>query len=213
MSTRPIHVVLHAMPAVPAAASHDARIGSSLLSKKARVQPGRKKGRAARERHVQSAGEQTRRNAAGRQAAAPPDTAKRKTSRGARQDVPQFAPNFTVYVLPPDTVCLYSEDRKFFLHGELYCAHRRDHRQRRQEFSGTRRRAVEEFPPDQIEQALKRTDGAPLHRAGFAVVHRPSTAIGRASVCRRMSPSKILRIAACASRRSTSRARPNSAPP
>jgi len=34
----------------------------------------------------------------------------------------QFAPNFTAYVLPPDVVCLYSEDRKFFLHGELYCA-------------------------------------------------------------------------------------------
>ena len=27
-----------------------------------------------------------------------------------------------VYVLPPDTVCLYSEHRKFFLHGKLYCA-------------------------------------------------------------------------------------------
>jgi bacteriocin biosynthesis cyclodehydratase domain-containing protein len=36
--------------------------------------------------------------------------------------VPQFAPNFSVYLLPPDAVCLYSEDRKFFLHGELYCA-------------------------------------------------------------------------------------------
>ena len=38
------------------------------------------------------------------------------------KDVPQFARNFSVYVLPPDVVCLYSEDRKFFLHGELYCA-------------------------------------------------------------------------------------------
>ncbi len=38
------------------------------------------------------------------------------------KDVPQFAQNFSVYVLPPDVVCLYSEDRKFFLHGELYCA-------------------------------------------------------------------------------------------
>ena len=43
-------------------------------------------------------------------------------TRQASKDVPQFAPNFTVYVLPPDVVCLYSEDRKFFLHGELYCA-------------------------------------------------------------------------------------------
>ena len=38
------------------------------------------------------------------------------------KDVPQFAPNFTVYLLPPDAVCLYSEHRKFFLYGELYCA-------------------------------------------------------------------------------------------
>ena len=34
------------------------------------------------------------------------------------KDVPQFAPNFTVYLLPPDVVSLYSEHRKFFLHGE-----------------------------------------------------------------------------------------------
>lgn len=49
-----------------------------------------------------------------------------KSSGGPQQlgnkDVPQFAPNFSVYVLPPDVVCLYSEHRKFFLHGELYCA-------------------------------------------------------------------------------------------
>ena len=38
------------------------------------------------------------------------------------KDVPQFAPNFTVYVLPPHVVCLYSEDRKFFLHGVRYYA-------------------------------------------------------------------------------------------
>jgi ribosomal protein S12 methylthiotransferase accessory factor len=37
-------------------------------------------------------------------------------------DVFQFAPNFSVYTLPHDVVCLYSEHRKFFLHGELYCA-------------------------------------------------------------------------------------------
>jgi oxazoline/thiazoline synthase len=34
----------------------------------------------------------------------------------------RFAPNFSVYVLLPDAVCLYSEDRKFFLQGALYCA-------------------------------------------------------------------------------------------
>jgi oxazoline/thiazoline synthase len=40
--------------------------------------------------------------------------------RGA--DGVRFAPNFSVFVVPPDVVCLYSEGRKFFLHGALYCA-------------------------------------------------------------------------------------------
>ena len=35
-------------------------------------------------------------------------------------DIFQFAPNFSVYALSNDVVCLYSEHRKFFLHGELY---------------------------------------------------------------------------------------------
>lgn len=34
----------------------------------------------------------------------------------------RFSPNFSVYVLPPDVVCLYSQERKFFLRGALYCA-------------------------------------------------------------------------------------------
>ena len=34
----------------------------------------------------------------------------------------RFSPNFSVYILPPDGVCLYSENRKIFLRGELYCA-------------------------------------------------------------------------------------------
>ena len=42
--------------------------------------------------------------------------------RALSSNVLRFAPNFSIYVLPPDVVCLYSEDRKFFLHGELYCA-------------------------------------------------------------------------------------------
>ncbi len=43
-------------------------------------------------------------------------------ARHDSKDVLRFSPNFTVYVLPPDVVCLYSDDRKFFLRGELYCA-------------------------------------------------------------------------------------------
>ncbi|MFZ0730133.1 MAG: TOMM precursor leader peptide-binding protein [Methylovirgula sp.] len=38
------------------------------------------------------------------------------------KSVLQFAPHFSVYLMSSDTVCLYSEDRKFLLHGELYCA-------------------------------------------------------------------------------------------
>src|SRR4051812_46335642 len=51
-------------------------------------------------------------------------TARRKigTAKPALENVLQFAPNFAAYLLPPDVVCFYSEDRKFFLHGELYCA-------------------------------------------------------------------------------------------
>ncbi len=45
-------------------------------------------------------------------------------SRPALRDkaIPQFAPHFSVYLVSTDTVCLYSEDRKFLLYGELYCA-------------------------------------------------------------------------------------------
>jgi oxazoline/thiazoline synthase len=46
----------------------------------------------------------------------------RKSTKRSNKEVLQFAPNFTAYAMPPDVVCLYSEDRKFFLHGELYCA-------------------------------------------------------------------------------------------
>src|SRR3984885_13591184 len=49
-------------------------------------------------------------------------TKQSRATRHPKADILQFAPNFSAYVLPPDVVCLYSEDRKFFLHGELYCA-------------------------------------------------------------------------------------------
>jgi bacteriocin biosynthesis cyclodehydratase domain-containing protein len=69
--------------------------------------------------------------------------------------VPQFAQNFSVYVLPHDVVCLYSEDRKFFLHGELYCA--------LATAIGAGKSVGEivrvlgkKFPPDKIHEALKR---------------------------------------------------------
>ena len=71
-------------------------------------------------------------------------------------DVLQFAPNFTVYLLPPDVVCLYSEDRKFLLHGELYCALAATIAKSGKSFKGLVRALAKEFPSDQIHEALKR---------------------------------------------------------
>jgi oxazoline/thiazoline synthase len=85
-------------------------------------------------------------------------TGKRGTSsaRHASKDVPQFAPNFTVYVLPPDVVCLYSEDRKFFLHGELYCALASAIAEGGKSFRRLLSELEQNFPADKIEEALKR---------------------------------------------------------
>ena len=73
-----------------------------------------------------------------------------------KKDVPQFAPNFSVYVLPPDVVCLYSEDRKFFLHGELYCALAAAIGKGGKSLSELVSDLGRNFPPDKIEEALKR---------------------------------------------------------
>ena len=74
----------------------------------------------------------------------------------AAKDALQFAPNFTAYLIPPDIVCFYSEDRKFFLHGELYCALvsaiAKGGRGFRQLVSDLGR----SFPSDKIEEALNR---------------------------------------------------------
>ena len=72
------------------------------------------------------------------------------------KDVPQFAPNFTVYVLPPDLVCLYSEDRKFFLHGELYCALASAIGKGGRTVRELVRELERDFPSDKIHEALKR---------------------------------------------------------
>jgi ribosomal protein S12 methylthiotransferase accessory factor len=72
------------------------------------------------------------------------------------KDIPQFAPNFTVYVLPPDVVCLYSENRKFFLHGELYCALAVAIADGGKSFRELARALEQRFPADKIQEALKR---------------------------------------------------------
>ncbi|HZZ62507.1 MAG TPA: TOMM precursor leader peptide-binding protein [Roseiarcus sp.] len=72
------------------------------------------------------------------------------------KDVPRFAPNFTVYVLPPDVVCLYSEDRKFLLHGELFCELASAIGKGGRSFGELIRDLGKDFPSDKIHEALKR---------------------------------------------------------
>src|SRR6266487_5582772 len=81
----------------------------------------------------------------------PPRLSARHDTEGIR-----FAPNFSVYVLPPDVVCLYSEDRKFFLHGELFCALASAIGEGGKSFRELVRELKQDFPSDQIHEALKR---------------------------------------------------------
>jgi ribosomal protein S12 methylthiotransferase accessory factor len=74
----------------------------------------------------------------------------------ASKDIPRFAPNFTVYALPPDAVCLYSEHRKFFLHGELYCALASAIGEGGKTSRQLVRALERNFPSEKIEEALKR---------------------------------------------------------
>ena len=79
-----------------------------------------------------------------------------RIARHDSKDVPLFTPNFTVYVLPPAVVCLYSEDRKFFLHGELYCALASAIGEGGRSFRELVRELEQDFPSDKIREALKR---------------------------------------------------------
>ena len=67
----------------------------------------------------------------------------------------RFSPHFSVYILPPDGVCLYSENRKVFLRGELYCA------VASRIGEGEHPEAIvealsREFPSDKIDEAIQR---------------------------------------------------------
>jgi bacteriocin biosynthesis cyclodehydratase domain-containing protein len=79
-----------------------------------------------------------------------------QVTRQDSEDIPQFAPNFSVYVLSPDVVCLYSEDRKFFLHGALYCAIASAIGEGGRSFRKLVSELEQDFPSDKIEEALKR---------------------------------------------------------
>ena len=125
------------------------------------------------------------------------------STRRAGNDVPQFAPNFTVYVLPPDVVCLYSEDRKFFLHGELYCALAAAIAKGGRTFRRLVRELGRDFPPDKVEEALKRLIErryiVPASRASAGAVAGYWASLGLPPEIAEQN----LGIAVCASNRST----------
>ena len=73
----------------------------------------------------------------------------------------RFSPHFSVYILPPDGVCLYSENRKVFLRGELYCA------VASRIGEGAHPEAIvealsREFPSDKIDEAIAAPARSPL---------------------------------------------------
>ena len=122
------------------------------MSKKAGAQAGRKNSDKLKSRPAPAKRSVKKAASAGVKAVA----RKPKHRPRPRADVPQFAPNFSVYVLPPDTVCLYSEDRKFFLHGEVYCALATAIGKGGRSFAELAHELSKHFPPQQTEVALKR---------------------------------------------------------
>ena len=70
--------------------------------------------------------------------------------------VPRFAPNFSVYLLQADLVCLYSEDRKFLLHGEIYGALATAIAKGGKSFEKLARDLEKSYPPERISAAFKR---------------------------------------------------------
>src|SRR5438034_8810099 len=81
---------------------------------------------------------------------------RKRIAQRPSKDSPRFAPNFSVYVLPGDVVCLYSEDRKFFLHGELYCALAYAIGEGGRSVPQLVSELEHKFPADKINEALKR---------------------------------------------------------
>ncbi len=85
-------------------------------------------------------------------------TTKRKsrTAKPTRKTILRFAPNFTAYLLPPNAVCLYSENRKFFLHGDLYCAVASAIGKNGAAGPDIIRQLSKKFPVAEIEEAIRR---------------------------------------------------------
>jgi ribosomal protein S12 methylthiotransferase accessory factor len=81
----------------------------------------------------------------------------KEATQVSAKDVLRFAPNFSVYVLPAsEAVCLYSEDRKFFLHGTLYCALAAAIGKGGAQVGDLVRTLERDFPADKIHEAMRR---------------------------------------------------------
>src|ERR1700761_743812 len=80
----------------------------------------------------------------------------KKSATKTVREIVQFAPSFTVHVLPPLSICLYAEHRKFFLHGELYVAIAESIGKNGKDTQVLIRELSQKFPIDQIQEALKR---------------------------------------------------------
>jgi len=88
----------------------------------------------------------------------------------APKEIVQFAPNFTAYILPPATICLYSEHRKFFLHGELYVAIAEAIGKTGKDTNVLIGELSNKFPVDQIQEALRR-----LYERRYVTIASPVT--------------------------------------
>jgi ribosomal protein S12 methylthiotransferase accessory factor len=91
-------------------------------------------------------------------------------ARNPAREIVQFAPSFTVHVLPPLSICLYAEHRKFFLHGELYVAIAEAIGKNGKETQLLIRELSKKFPIDQIQEALKR-----LYDRQYVTIASPAT--------------------------------------
>ena len=71
-------------------------------------------------------------------------------------EIPRFAPNFSVYLLQPDVICLYSEDRKFLLHGEIYGVLAAAIAKGGKSFLELAHELEKSYPPERIHAAFRR---------------------------------------------------------
>src|SRR6201987_4925361 len=96
--------------------------------------------------------------------------AEKKTLQKGAGEIVQSAPNFPAYLPPPATICLYSEHRKFFLHGELYVAIAEAIGKNGKGTQDLIAELSRKYPVDQIQEGLKR-----LYERRYVTIAPPVT--------------------------------------